>query len=232
MLDGSNAKHELVLVVDDEPLLVDFLRTGLEYEGYEVKTVGDGSSALNAMRMLRPDIVILDRMLPELEGAEVCRRMREAGIDVPVLMLTARGEIDDRVSGLEAGADDYLVKPFAFKELRARLRALLRRHHVGPEELLRVGLITLDPSAREVFVGDREMALTPREFDLLELFLRNPRRVLSRTTILDHVWGYDFDGDTNLVDVYVGYLRRKLGEEAGTLLRTVRGVGYALRTAE
>jgi len=219
----------LVLVVDDEQLIVDFLRTGLEYEGFEVKTAGDGLNALTAACSLHPDVVILDRMLPQMEGAEVCRRLREAGLDMPVLMLTAKGEVDDRVVGLDAGADDYLVKPFAFKELMARLRAVLRRRQPKADTPLRVGPITLDPATREVHVQQDEIAITPREFDLLELFMQHPRRVFPRDTLLDHVWGYDFNGDPNLVDVYVGYLRRKLGEDAGAMLRTVRGIGYALR---
>jgi DNA-binding response OmpR family regulator len=227
----ADSERGLVLVVDDEQLIVDFLRTGLEYEGFEVKTAGDGLSALSAARSLHPDLVILDRMLPQMEGAEVCRRLREAGLDMPVLMLTAKGELDDRVDGLDAGADDYLVKPFAFKELMARLRAVLRRRQPRPDAPLRVGPIALDPATREVHVGREEVALTPREFDLLELFMQHPRRVFPRDTILDHVWGYDFNGDPNLVDVYIGYLRRKLGTEAGVMLRTVRGIGYALRDA-
>jgi len=222
----------MVLVVDDEQLLVDFLRTGLEYEGFEVKTAIDGLGALAAARSLRPDVVILDRRLPNLEGAEVCRRMRQSGLDMPVLMLTAKGELDDRVAGLDAGADDYLVKPFAFKELMARLRAVLRRRQPKADGPLRVGPISLDPATREVYVAGSEVALTPREFDLLELFLSYPHRIFSRDTILDHVWGYDFDGDPNLVDVYIGYLRRKLGDEAAAMVRTVRGVGYGLKAPQ
>lgn len=222
----------LVLLVEDEPLIVDFLRTGLAYEGFTVEAAQDGVTALRLVQALHPDVIILDRMLPMLEGTEVCRRLRQDGVDVPILMLTARGTIDDRVVGLDAGADDYVVKPFAFKELLARLRAMLRRREPREKDAVQVGPLYLNVVAREVRLRNQEIVLTPREFDLLELFMRHPRQVFTREAILNHVWGYDFAGDRNLVDVYIGYLRRKLGDSSGELIRTVRGVGYSLRASE
>ena len=206
------------------------LERGLRYEGFTVDLAPDGETAVDALRRSSPDLVILDILLPGIDGLEVCRRVRALGDDVPILMLTARDEVVDRVVGLETGADDYLVKPFAFEELAARARALLRRRLPAEGAVLQFGDLRLDPSTREVFRGERVVELTRREFELLETFLRHPRQVLTREQLLARVWGYDFDTDTNAVDVYVGYLRRKL-EAAGEprLLHTVRGVGYALR---
>jgi two-component system response regulator MprA len=219
-----------ILVVDDDPSVSGALNRALRLEGYEVAVAGDGPVALEEIAIRPPDAVVLDIQLPTLDGLEVCRRIRAAGDDTPVLMLTARDAINDRVHGLDAGADDYLVKPFALAELLARLRALLRRRHDDSGEILRFGDLTLDPGSREARRGDREFTLTRIEFDLLELLLRHPRQVLTREVILDRVWGYSFDSGTNSLAVYVGYLRRKT-EEGGEprLIHTARGVGYVLR---
>ncbi len=219
-----------VLVVDDDPAVSGSISRALRLEGYEVETKGDGGTALEALALSPPDALILDLQLPDIDGLAVCRRIRSAGDDTPVLMLTARDAIDDRVQGLDAGADDYLVKPFALAELLARLRALLRRRTADEGELLRFGDLTLDPATREARRGDRAFTLTRIEFDLLELFLRHPRQVLTREIILERVWGYDFDSGTNSLAVYIGYLRRKTEEGGETrYIQTVRGVGYALR---
>jgi two-component system response regulator MprA len=219
-----------ILVVDDDPSVSAALNRALRLEGYEVAVAGDGPVALEEIAVRPPDAVVLDIQLPTLDGLEVCRRMRAAGDDTPVLMLTARDAINDRVQGLDAGADDYLVKPFALAELLARLRALLRRRHDDAGEILRFADLELDPGSREARRGDREFTLTRIEFDLLELLLRHPRQVLTREVILDRVWGYSFDSGTNSLAVYVGYLRRKT-EEGGEprLIHTARGVGYVLR---
>ena len=206
------------------------LERGLRYEGYEVDSAADGEAGLSEVPRSPPDLVVLDILLPGIDGLEVCRRLRADRYDMPVLMLTARDEVIDRVVGLETGADDYLVKPFAFEELVARARALLRRRAPSASGALSFADLRLDPATREVFRGSRPVDLTRREFELLETFLRHPRQALSREQLLAQVWGYDFEVDTNAVDVYVGYLRRKL--EAGgepRLLHTLRGVGYALR---
>ena len=219
-----------ILVVDDDPSVSGALNRALRLEGYEVAVAGDGPAALEEIAIRPPDAVVLDIQLPTLDGLEVCRRIRAAGDDTPVLMLTARDAINDRVHGLDAGADDYLVKPFALAELLARLRALLRRRHDDSGEILRFADLSLDPGSREARRGDREFTLTRIEFDLLELLLRHPRQVLTREVILDRVWGYSFDSGTNSLAVYVGYLRRKT-EESGEprLIHTARGVGYVLR---
>jgi len=219
-----------ILVVDDDPAVSGSLDRALRLEGYEVDTAADGNQALERLALAPPDAVVLDLQLPDIDGLEVARRMRAAGDDTPVLMLTARDAVNDRVLGLDAGADDYLVKPFALAELLARLRALLRRRTGQEGELLRFGDLSLDLGTREAGRGDRSFALTRIEFDLLELFLRHPRQVLTREVILERVWGYDFDSGTNSLAVYVGYLRRKT-EAAGEprYIHTVRGVGYALR---
>jgi two-component system response regulator MprA len=220
-----------ILVVDDERAVRESLRRALELEGYEIELAGDGSEALYRLESTEePDAMILDVLMPGVDGLEVCRRIRGSGSKLPVLMLTARTEVEDRVAGLDAGADDYVTKPFALEELLARVRALLRRAGDEESELLRFGDLELDPGTREVRRGERAMELTRTEFSLLELFLRNPRQVLTRSVIFERVWGYDFGFGSNSLDVYIGYLRRKT--EAGgepRLIHTVRGVGYALR---
>jgi two-component system response regulator MprA len=219
-----------ILVVDDDLAVCRSIDRALRLEGYEVDTVASGGEALEAVASSSPDALVLDLQLPDLDGLQVCRRIREAGDDTPILMLTARHGIDDRVQGLDAGADDYLVKPFALEELLARLRALLRRRFENEGGLLRFGELTLDLASREAHRGARAFVLTRIEFDLLELFLRHPRQVLTREVLLNRVWGFDFDSGTNSLAVYVGYLRRKT--EAGgepRCIHTVRGVGYVLR---
>jgi DNA-binding response OmpR family regulator len=216
-----------VLVVDDEESILDFVQMGLEYEGFEVETVQDGSAALVSFDARRPDLVILDLNLPGLDGLEVCKRLRQRS-DVPIIMLTARGEVDERVEGLEAGADDYLPKPFRFKELLARVRAVMRRRTTLVEQTLRFGEVLLNRSTREVFQSGRPIQLTPREFELLEQFMLHPRQVLTRDVLLDRIWGTDYLGDGNLIEVHVSALRDKLGDQQRTMIRTVRGIGYAL----
>jgi two-component system response regulator MprA len=220
-----------VLVVDDEPAVRRALERALRLESYEVSLAADGEEALDSLSQSPADAVILDVAMPRLDGLEVCRRLRQAGDRTPVLMLTARDAIDDRVAGLDVGADDYLVKPFALRELQARLRALLRRSGDGHEgEVLRYVDLWLVPVAHEVHRGERRIELSRTEFLLLELFMQHPRQVLTRTTIFERVWGYDFGPTSNALGVYMGYLRRKT-EEGGEprLLHTVRGVGYVLR---
>ncbi len=218
-----------VLVVDDDSHIAASLRRALIYEGYAVEVAPDGAMALNRARERMPDLVVLDVMLPGMSGVEVCQRLRAAG-DVPILMLTAKDGTADRVVGLDSGADDYLVKPFAYEELMARIRALLRRQAPRALKVLRYADLSMDLGTREVRRGEHSVALTPKEFDLLQHLLRNPRQVLTRDRILDAVWGYDFGATSNSVDVYVGYLRQKLEADGSPrLIQTVRGVGYALR---
>jgi two-component system response regulator MprA len=221
-----------LLVVDDDPSVREALALVLDLDGFEVATAQDGREAIRTIAVAPPDVVILDVLMPGLDGLEVCRRIRASGDRTPVLMLTARSEVSERVAGLEAGADDYLAKPFAREELIARLRALLRRTGwEGEEQLLRFEDLELDQVAHEVRRGGRAIELTRTEFLLLELLLRHPRQVLTRAAISDHVWGYDFGPASNSLEVYVGYLRRKT-EAAGEprLVHTVRGVGYVLRS--
>jgi two-component system response regulator MprA len=222
-----------ILVVDDERAVRESLRRALELEGYDIELAADGQEALQLLEAngdAQPDAVILDVLMPGVDGLEVCRRLRRSGNRMPVLMLTARDEIENRVAGLDAGADDYVTKPFALEELVARVRALLRRTSAGDDELLRFADLELDPGTREVRRGGDPIELTRTEFALLELFMTNPRQVLTRSIIFERVWGYDFGFASNSLDVYIGYLRRKT--EAGgkpRLIQTVRGVGYALR---
>jgi two-component system response regulator MprA len=218
-----------ILVVDDDARLAASLRRALAYEGHAVEVAGDGPAALVAARDRPPDLVVLDRMLPGLDGVDVCRRLRE-GSDVPVLMLTARDAVSDRVAGLDAGADDYLVKPFSFDELIARVRALLRRREPGGRELLHCADLVMDVGAREVRRGDRPVELTALQFNLLEHLLRHPRQVLERDQLLRSVWGVESDAISNVVDVAVAQLRARIEvEPEARLLHTVRGVGYVLR---
>jgi two-component system response regulator MprA len=220
-----------VLVVDDERAVRESLRRALELEGYEIELAADGQEALYRLESdAQPDALVLDVLMPGVDGLEVARTIRRSGNRLPILMLTARTQVEDRVEGLDAGADDYLTKPFALEELLARLRALLRRTAEGSGEVLRFADLELDPGTREVRRGGEPIELTRTEFSLLELFLLNPRQVLTRSVIFERVWGYDFGYGSNSLDVYIGYLRRKT--EAGgkpRLIQTVRGVGYALR---
>ena len=223
-----------ILVVDDEPAVREAVQRSLLFEGYDVAMAADGVQALEQIAARRPDAVVLDVLMPRLDGLETCRRLRARGDDVPVLMLTARDGVADRVSGLDAGADDYLVKPFALAELLARLRALLRRTSAGPQPggLLTYADLSLDLASFRVHRGEREVMLTRTEFALLELLLRNPQLVLQRSVILERVWGFDFETSSNSLEVYVSYLRRKLeGDGEPRLVHTVRGVGYVLRAA-
>ena len=224
-----------ILVVDDDRAVRESLRRSLSFNGYTVDLAEDGVEALDAIANERPDAVVLDVMMPRLDGLEVCRQLRSTGDDLPILVLTARDSVSERVAGLDAGADDYLPKPFALEELLARLRALLRR--TGPEDLIETALLTfgdlsLDPATREVHRGKRSISLTRTEFALLEMLMANPRRVLTRSRILEEVWGFDFPTSGNALEVYVGYLRRKTEAEGEPrLIHTVRGVGYVLREA-
>jgi two-component system response regulator MprA len=227
------AEQARILVVDDEPAVQNALSRALALEHYDVARAADGLEALERLGATPYEAIILDIAMPRMDGLELCRRLRAGGDSTPVLMLTARGEVDDRVAGLDAGADDYLVKPFALRELLARIRALLRRagDEDGKEQVLSFADLRLDVRAHEAWRGERPLALTRTEFLLLELFLRHPRQVLTRSVIFENVWGYDFGSSSNSLGVYMGYLRRKteVGEEP-RLLHTVRGVGYVLRT--
>ncbi|BCL83913.1 DNA-binding response regulator [Ktedonobacteria bacterium brp13] len=216
------------LIVDDEPQIVDFLQMGFTYEGFQVSIATSGPEALRILEIHDIDLMILDIMLPGFDGLEVMRQARRS-YDGAIIMLTAKENIDDRVAGLDLGADDYLTKPFAFKELMARARAVLRRNGSSMTDILTFHSITLDHSTREVKYNDQIIALTPREFDLLEFFLRHPRQVLTRDAILTGVWGYDYVGDDNIIEVYIRHLREKLNDNPPRLLQTVRGIGYALR---
>jgi two-component system, OmpR family, response regulator MprA len=222
-----------LLVVEDDPQVRAMLTRALRYEGFEVAAACDGAEAMAALRASPPDLLLLDLLLPDADGVDLCGRLRDAGDPVPILMLTARDTVTDRVAGFEAGADDYLVKPFSTAELVARVRALLRRARDRPPATMRrLGDLALDPATHEVHRGARVVALTRREFDLLALFLDNPGTVLARERLLTEAWGFQSPVETNAIDVYVGYLRRKL-EEGGEprLIHTVRGVGYVLREA-
>jgi len=221
--------NERILIIEDDEAILRVLRRALSYEGYRVDTAPDGESGLNQARDYHPDLVILDWMLPGMDGLEVCQRLR-AGGSVPVLMLTAKDTLQDRVQGLDAGADDYMVKPFELDELLARVRALLRRTQPERIPMLSFADLTLDTSTRQATRRGRVISLTAKEYDLLELFMRHPRQVLTREMIFDRVWGYDFGGESNVLDVYIRYLRQKLEiEDEQRLIHTVRGVGYVLR---
>lgn len=219
-----------ILVIEDEAKLAHFIELELKYEGYEVKVALDGFNGLTAARESRPDLVILDWMLPGSSGLEICRRLRDTGDKVPIILLTAKDEVSDRVAGLDAGADDYMVKPFSVEELLARVRAHLRRTQEDDPNQLQFADLKLNRSTREIYRGDRAIELTAKEFDLLEYLISHPRQVLTRDRILERVWGYDFMGDSNIIEVYVRYLRLKLeADRESRLIHTVRGVGYVLR---
>jgi two-component system response regulator MprA len=220
---------ERILIIEDDDQILKILRRSLVYEGYQVDTAADGEEGLNQLRDNKPALVILDWMLPGMDGLEVCRRIRELG-NQPVLMLTAKDTLEDRVQGLDAGADDYLIKPFELDELLARIRALLRRTQVERAPILTFGDLSLDTSTRQATRKSRVIMLTAKEYDLLEMFMRHPRQVLTREIIFDRVWGYDFGGESNVLDVYIRYLRQKLeGEGEVRLIHTVRSVGYVMR---
>ncbi len=226
-----------MLVVDDDRAVRESLKRSLVFNGYDVHLAGDGAEALAGIGALAPDVVVMDVMMPKLDGLETTRALRAAGNDVPVIVLTARDAVGDRVEGLDAGADDYLTKPFALEELLARLRALLRRvvpaEDGAEEEVLSFADLTMNVTTREVLRGTRHIELTRTEFTLLEMFLRRPRRVLDRSFILEEVWGYDFPTTANSLEVYVGYLRRKTeADDEARLIHTVRGIGYVLRATE
>jgi two-component system response regulator MprA len=221
-----------ILIIEDDEAILTFLRRGLAYDGYQVDTAIDGQTGLLLARDNPPDLVVLDWMLPGLDGLEVCRRLRQGG-PVPILMLTAKDTVNDRVQGLDAGADDYMVKPFNLEELLARIRALLRRTRPERPKIYQFEDLTLDTGTRQAIRIERVIDLTAKEYELLELFMRHPRQVLTREMIYDDVWGYDFGGESNIIEVYVRYLRQKL-EVSGErrLIHTVRGMGYVLRETE
>ncbi|MBW4661623.1 MAG: response regulator transcription factor [Drouetiella hepatica Uher 2000/2452] len=219
-----------ILLVEDEVKLARFIQLELDSEGYTIQVAHDGLTGLTIARETPPDLVILDWMMPGMTGIEVCRRLRATGIKVPIILLTAKDEVSDRVTGLDAGADDYVIKPFSIEELLARVRAHLRRTHDDNPDLSQFGDLSLNRSTRQVFYGDRAIDLTAKEFDLLDYLLLHPRQVITRDQILEKVWGYDFMGDSNIIEVYVRYLRLKLEEQGEKrLIQTVRGVGYVLR---
>ncbi|MEL6437794.1 MAG: response regulator transcription factor [Cyanobacteria bacterium J06621_8] len=219
-----------ILVVEDEAKLAQFIKLELEFEQYQVTHAADGFAGLSAAREVEPDLILLDWMLPGISGPEICRRLRQTGDKVPIILLTAKDQVSDRVAGLDAGADDYVIKPFSIEELLARVRANLRRDSEEEIELLKFNDLTLNRTTREIFRGDRLIELTAKEFDLLDYLLSHPRQVLTRDQILERVWGYDFMGDSNIIEVYVRYLRLKLEQDKESrLIQTVRGVGYVLR---
>ncbi|BAU98571.1 two-component response regulator [Aurantimicrobium minutum] len=231
--DGSPIR---VLVVDDEASLTDLLQMALRYEGWEIKTAADGSSAIATARDFRPDAVVLDIMLPDIDGLQVLQRMRADGNDVPVLFLTAKDSLDDRIAGLTAGGDDYVTKPFSLEEVVARLRGLIRRSTLtvdaNESPVLTVGDLELDEDSHEVRRAGRPIELTATEFELLRYLMRNPRRVVSKTQILDRVWDYDFGGKSSVVEIYISYLRKKIDAEGSPMLHTVRGAGYMIKPAD
>ncbi|MCW2780943.1 MAG: two-component system response regulator [Marmoricola sp.] len=230
--DGSPLR---VLVVDDEPNIAELLRMALRYEGWDVEVALTGSKAVSTAKVQRPDAVVLDMMLPDFDGMEVLRRLRTDQLDVPVLFLTARDSVEDRVAGLTAGGDDYVTKPFSLEEVVARLRGLMRRSgatDVKSSSMLIVGDLTLDEESHEVARGGDEITLTATEFELLRYLMRNPRRVLSKAQILDRVWNYDFGGQANVVELYVSYLRKKVDAGREPMIHTMRGAGYVLKPAE
>jgi two-component system OmpR family response regulator len=230
--DGSPVR---VVVVDDEPSLSDLLSMALRYEGWDVRTAADGHSALSLIREFQPDVVVLDVMLPDIDGLQVLKRMRADGRDIPALFLTAKDALDDRIAGLTAGGDDYVTKPFSLEELVARLRGLIRRSTLvitdTVDPILRVGELVLDEESYEVRRSGRLIELTATEFELLRFLMRNPRRVMSKAQILDRVWSYDFGGRSSIVEIYISYLRKKIDAGAAPMIHTVRGVGYLIKAA-
>jgi two-component system OmpR family response regulator len=230
--DGSPIR---ILTVDDEHSITDLLSMAMRYEGWDVTTADSGTAAVKAATETKPDAIVLDMMLPDFNGLEVMRRIRQSQPDVPVIFLTAKDSVEDRIGGLTAGGDDYVTKPFSLEELVARLRALLRRSGAGQarsESQLVVGDLTLDEDSHEVMRGGDEIRLTATEFELLRYLMRNPRRVLSKAQILDRVWNYDFGGQANVVELYISYLRKKIDANRAPMIHTLRGVGYLLKPAE
>jgi two-component system OmpR family response regulator len=224
-----------VLVVDDEPTLAELLQMALRYEGWDVRTAGDGFTAVREARQFRPDVVVLDVMLPDIDGLEVLRRLRADNAEVPVLFLTAKDAVEDRIAGLTAGGDDYVTKPFSLEEVVARLRGLLRRSGMVAARsgaVLTAGDLSLDEDSREVYRAGDPVQLTATEFELLRYLMRNPRRVLSKAQILDRVWNYDFGGEANVVELYISYLRKKIDAGRSPMIHTVRGAGYVLKPAD
>ncbi|MDQ6613761.1 MAG: response regulator transcription factor [Actinomycetota bacterium] len=224
------SRNQQILVVDDEPSIVDAVATALRYEGFDVRVAGTGRSGLASAQEAPPDLIVLDVMLPDLDGLEVTRRLRADGIKVPILFLTARDSIEDKLAGLAIGGDDYVTKPFSLAEVVARTRAILRRTHGDSDDrALRFADVVMDEDTHQVWRAGVDINLTATEFSLLRFFLQNPKRVLSKSQILDHVWHYDFGGDSNVVETYVSYLRKKLDQLGPPLIHTIRLVGYALR---
>ena len=229
MSEKERLKNNNILIVEDEETILELLKTGLCYEGFNVICAIDGASCLENLSKHSIDLIILDIMLPDISGFDLLKKIRESGIDIPILMLTAKKDIEDRVKGLNLGADDYVTKPFSFKELLARINALLRRYskEKRKEDILRAKDIELNPNTREVFKAGKKIKLTPTEFSLLELFMKNPKRVFTRENLLNRIWGYKYVGDTNIVDVHVSHLRNKLGDRPPKLIRTHYSIGYA-----
>lgn len=230
--DGTPVR---VLVVDDERSLTDLLKMSLRYEGWDVRTASDGRTAITAAREFRPDAIVLDIMLPDIDGLEVLKRVRADGSEVPVLFLTAKDALDDRIAGLTAGGDDYVTKPFSLEEVIARLRALIRRSSFGlshaHDPVIRVGDLVLNEDSYEVHRAGEPIELTATEFELLRFLMRNPRRVLSKAQILDRVWSYDYDGKASVVEIYISYLRKKIDAGRDPMIHTVRGAGYMIKAA-
>lgn len=233
--ESQGAPAVRALVVDDEVALSELLSMALRYEGWEVQTAGNGADALTAARSFHPDVMVLDIMMPELDGMAVIRRMREEGLTIPVLFLSARDAVDDRIAGLTAGGDDYVTKPFSLEEVVARLRALVRRSSLlleqVPDPIIRVGDLVLNEESYEVQRGDVSIALTSTEFELLRYLMRNSNRVVSKDQILDRVWSYDFDGKPTVVELYISYLRKKIDADRHPMIHTVRGAGYMIKAA-
>jgi two-component system OmpR family response regulator len=235
-LRKANGDAVRVLVVDDEPTLTDLLSMALRYEGWDVRTASDGQHALKLAREFRPDAIVLDIMLPDIDGLQVLQRVRSDGQDTPVLFLTAKDSLDDRIAGLTAGGDDYVTKPFSLEEVVARLRGLIRRSALAVAEssdpLISIGDLTLDEDSYEVYRGGEPIELTATEFELLRFLMRNPRRVLSKAQILDRVWSYDFGGKSSVVEIYISYLRKKIDAGRSPMIHTVRGAGYMLKAPQ
>lgn len=227
---AENNQQLHILIVDDEPTIIELLRIGLNYENFQVSIADNGKIGLETAWETDFDLIILDLMLPDLDGFEICRRLRQRGKQTPVIMLTARGDLSDRVTGLNLGADDYITKPFSFEEVLARIHAVLRRRGKSTEQIVfRAADLTVNTETREVVRDGKRLNLTPLEYALLENFMRHPRRIFTRETLVNRIWGLDFAGETNSVDVHISHLRRKIGKKAQRLIRTIYGIGYCFR---